>query len=325
MISVAMATYNGEQYLQEQLESLSNQTQLPDELIVCDDGSSDDTLKILKDFVKKAPFSVVVIENDHNLGVIRNFEKAIINCTGDIILFSDQDDVWFENKISAVFHVFETMGDDVQIMINDAVVVDHNLHLITESLFSNVVRYTGKNEEFISGCCTAIRKGFRDLCLMNESRMDMFDEGFHRVGRILNARYVYEHPLQYYRRHGGNLSNSRANAEKLSLYDRLLYFRNRFLSVSQQQNQYDKWLEDRYQEVLFVIEFMNIRPLFFDRSKMIEKKQILSGYADALRDRISLREKSMFNRLFWAFLFFFQKKYSMFSGPKSMLLDIIKW
>jgi glycosyltransferase involved in cell wall biosynthesis len=99
-ISIALCTYNGARYLQEQLQSLRQQTRLPDELVVCDDGSTDATLSILQQFVDTAPFPARLIRNERNLRSTKNFEKAIGLCTGDWIALCDQDDVWSPEKLS---------------------------------------------------------------------------------------------------------------------------------------------------------------------------------------------------------------------------------
>src|ERR1017187_10286490 len=97
-VSIAMATYNGEKFLSKQLESFSCQTLMPDELVVCDDGSRDGTLAILEAYAAEAQFPVRIIKNDTNLGYSANFAKATSLCKGEIILFSDQDDIWFDDK-----------------------------------------------------------------------------------------------------------------------------------------------------------------------------------------------------------------------------------
>src|SRR5215207_2518174 len=98
-ISIALCTYNGEQYLQQQLDSFVAQSRPPDELVVCDDRSTDRTVPIVEDFAKRAPFRVELVINETNLGSTRNFEKAIGLCTGDIIFLADQDDVWLPEKL----------------------------------------------------------------------------------------------------------------------------------------------------------------------------------------------------------------------------------
>lgn len=105
-ISVALCTYNGAHYLPAQLASIACQIRLPDELVVCDDGSSDNTVVLLSAFSKTVPFPVNVIKNDLRLGTARNFGKAISLCDGDIITLADQDDVWHPNKLACIYKVF---------------------------------------------------------------------------------------------------------------------------------------------------------------------------------------------------------------------------
>ena len=101
-LSIALASYNGERYIAEQLDSIARQTRLPDELIISDDASGDATPAIALDFARQAPFPVKVLQNSERAGSTRNFEIAIRACTGDIIFLCDQDDVWYPNKISLV-------------------------------------------------------------------------------------------------------------------------------------------------------------------------------------------------------------------------------
>ena len=112
-ISVALATYQGEQFLPEQLNSYLDQTRLPDELCVSDDGSRDGTIGIIDDFRRKAPFPVRLVMPTERLGSNKNFEHAATNCSGDVILFSDQDDVWLPNHIERLAAPIE---NDARIM-----------------------------------------------------------------------------------------------------------------------------------------------------------------------------------------------------------------
>ena len=107
-ISVAMATYNGERFLQEQLDSLARQTLLPLELVACDDGSTDGTLDILHRFAAVAPFEVKIYQNPERLGYCDNFLRAVGFCEGDLVAFSDQDDVWLPRKLAACAERFDS-------------------------------------------------------------------------------------------------------------------------------------------------------------------------------------------------------------------------
>ena len=107
--SIALATYNGEKFLQRQLDTLAAQTRLPDEMAVCDDGSTDGTLEILRQFAETAPFPVRIFQNLKNLGPGRNFRKAFSLCEGDVTFFCDQDDVWFPEKLETLVRDLEML------------------------------------------------------------------------------------------------------------------------------------------------------------------------------------------------------------------------
>src|ERR687894_3003245 len=97
--SVAMCTYNGARFVAEQLASVAAQTRPPDELVVCDDGSTDETCRLVEEFAARAPFPVRLFVNERNLGSTRNFGRAVALCEGDLVALSDQDDVWHPEKL----------------------------------------------------------------------------------------------------------------------------------------------------------------------------------------------------------------------------------
>ena len=101
-ISIAMCTWNGISYLPSQLDSIAKQTRRPDELVICDDASRDNTIVLLRSFAVTANFPVHIIENPARLGSTANFSKAISLCQGDVIVFSDQDDVWQIEKLAMI-------------------------------------------------------------------------------------------------------------------------------------------------------------------------------------------------------------------------------
>lgn len=108
MISVALCTYNGERYIEEQLLSIIHQTEKVDEIVVCDDCSVDNTIKRVEQIAVEHPeikFNINV--NEQNFGVTKNFEKAILLCQGDIVFLSDQDDEWYPNKVASIVRWFE--------------------------------------------------------------------------------------------------------------------------------------------------------------------------------------------------------------------------
>ena len=111
--SVAICTYNGAKYLTEQLESILAQETPVDEIIICDDGSTDGTPLLLKEYHDQFPKLFRLFFNAENLGYVRNFEQALSLCTKDIIFLCDQDDVWFSDKIELSYNRIRDVEDEV--------------------------------------------------------------------------------------------------------------------------------------------------------------------------------------------------------------------
>lgn len=124
-ISVAMATYNGAEFLAEQLQSIFAQTRLPDEIIVCDDRSNDRTLPLLHEFAGRAPCHMKVVVNEARLGAIKNFEKIIGLCSGDLIALCDQDDVWRPKKLAVIESTFAA-DTELGVVLTNADLIDRN-------------------------------------------------------------------------------------------------------------------------------------------------------------------------------------------------------
>ena len=106
-ISVAMATYDGAAFVEEQLESIAAQSRPPDELLVVDDASNDDTVSRVEAFAARAAFTVRLERNPENRSSTPTFERALGLCTGGIVFFADQDDIWHEQKIATLAGVLE--------------------------------------------------------------------------------------------------------------------------------------------------------------------------------------------------------------------------
>ncbi|WNC30715.1 glycosyltransferase family 2 protein [Thermosynechococcus sp. PKX82] len=204
-ISIAMATYNGEKYLQEQLDSFLNQTRLPDELVVSDDCSTDSTMQILHDFAKNAPFEVKIYQNEHNLGYARNFENALKLTSGDIIFLSDQDDIWFSEKIEFIIN-FAQQNTEYLLYMNDAEIclADGNSTKLTQ--LGQILSLGFSEKEFTYGCCMAIRRHLKYLALPIP-KFHAHDTWLNRLSNILEVKKVIPSVLQLYRRHGENTSN----------------------------------------------------------------------------------------------------------------------
>ena len=106
-LSVAFIVYNGSNYMEQQLDSILNQTVKVDEIVVCEDNSTDNTREILEKYNKANPGLFIILHNTQNLGSNKNAEKAIQQCTGDIVFLSDNDDEWLPNKVERTLEYFE--------------------------------------------------------------------------------------------------------------------------------------------------------------------------------------------------------------------------
>ena len=146
-ISIALATYNGEKYLQEQLDSFLMQTRLPNELVVSDDCSNDNTLNIINKFAESSPFPVRLYVNNKNLGVTKNFESVIQKCLGDIVFLSDQDDIWMPNKIEIQENLFIGRSD-LYFVFSDAFLFKNEVKV--GNLWDSLYFTTEKISEFNS-------------------------------------------------------------------------------------------------------------------------------------------------------------------------------
>src|SRR5205814_1057756 len=174
----AMCTYNGGRYVGEQLDSIAAQTRRPDELIICDDRSTDETVRVVEEFAKSAGFGVRLYVNGRNLGSTKNFERAIGLCGGELIALADQDDVWLPGKLERLEQEFER-DPCAGLVFSDAEVVDERLrplgYTVWQSLgFDARARKTfaeGSGFEallarnVVTGAAMAFRSRFRGLVL----------------------------------------------------------------------------------------------------------------------------------------------------------------
>lgn len=133
--SVAMATYKGAKYVLEQLRSIEAQTVLPDEVVICDDVSPDDTVAVIQEYSKTSKLNIRLYQNEKNLGFRKNFEKAISLCACDVVFLCDQDDVWLNTKVERILQEF-SRDDRLVYACTDAYVTDADLKVTNDSIWS---------------------------------------------------------------------------------------------------------------------------------------------------------------------------------------------
>lgn len=172
-VSVALCTFNGENYLKDQIDSILNQTRKVDEIVVCDDRSTDSTFEILEAYLKSHPVLFKIVKNGTTLRSVKNFEKAIGLCTGDIIFLSDQDDSWLPNKVSETINYFEK-HDYADAVFTNAFFIDKSNNFLNNDLWnsiffnpqkkyhSNLILYLVLKRNCVTGATLCIKKEVKD-------------------------------------------------------------------------------------------------------------------------------------------------------------------
>jgi glycosyltransferase involved in cell wall biosynthesis len=292
-ISVAMCTYNGSNYIQEQLESIANQTHLPAELVVCDDGSYDDTIALIKKFAAQAIFPVRFIRNEEKLGPARNFEKAIGFCENEIIALADQDDVWMPHKLEKILIAFE-QNPAATYVFSNADMIDERGMLLGDTLW-NTVGLCKKIDGFsglgqvevllkhnlINGASMAFRASFRSIFLPIPANW-MHDYWIALLGSVLSYGVPIQEVLFKYRRH----SNQVCGWRKKNLLQ--------VIRTSLETNEEQCW--EKVEHFREISERISIIPA--DRQMIDGSLQLLNQKEAHLSERAAIRSTSGLSRLF---------------------------
>jgi glycosyltransferase involved in cell wall biosynthesis len=218
-VSVALCTYNGAAYIEQQVESILDQQQLPMELVIADDGSTDDTVaRIRSVFARRATTSVSlrILETSSHLGVTGNFERAIAAAESDLIALSDQDDIWHVDRLSAVTPAFES-DRDLLLVHSDARLIDANGHPLGLSLFDSLGVSAAEREgitgghafghylrrNLVTGATTVIRRSLMESAAPFPSEW-VHDEWLAIIASAIGSVAIVETELVDYRQHGAN-------------------------------------------------------------------------------------------------------------------------
>lgn len=213
MISVCMATYNGEKYIKEQLSSILSQLSEKDEIIVSDDSSTDKTVEIIESFQDKR---IKILKKNKFRQPNLNFENALKYSKGDIIFLSDQDDVWVENKVEIILNQLKKYD----LIVSDAFITNEKLNITNESLFSEVNSNRGILKNIIKntyyGCCMAFkRKVLKKALPFPKTREIGHDLWLGIIAdRYFKVKFLKE-KLIYFRRHENTLTTIKKSKRRL--------------------------------------------------------------------------------------------------------------
>lgn len=236
MVTILMAIYNGEQYLKEQLDSLKNQTDKRWRLIVRDDGSSDNSVQILKEFSKSVDNEVLIYSNNPPSGSAKNNFAKLINdaLDADYIMFSDQDDVWKKDKIKLSMDKMkkfeEKYGKNIPILVHgDLEVVNDNMKVISSSMFkysdirprASLMQLLIQNN--VTGCTMLINKSLCNGIAKAVCSPDVIMHDYLAAiyAKTFGKTVFINKPLVSYRQHSKNSIGAKANKNALYLIKRL--------------------------------------------------------------------------------------------------------
>jgi glycosyltransferase involved in cell wall biosynthesis len=319
--SIAMATYNGAKYLQSQLDSFAKQSCVPDELVVCDDCSSDATVEILNQFSRVAPFNVRHFVNASQLGYIRNFDRVLSLCEGDLIFPSDQDDVWFDTKLKEILRYMQANPRAVAVT-HDQIITDANL-VPAGSLMVNIRRGGLSKWDMMHGCCSAIKREWLDIALPIDPSLEIaHDTWICRLADYVGLRSIYDVPLQYYRRHDCSMTRHMALKGQLT--------KRRVLSEKLRYGLADArtgWGKERERLVAFYKRLdqkaQRIDALGFRECRLDALKKITTEH-QMLERRMALLSERRWGRLNAVLSFWKGGGYGYFEGWKSAVKDLIR-
>ena len=320
-ISIAMATYNGAQYIQEQLQSFVDQTRQPDELIITDDCSTDETEAIVREFAKTAPFTVEFHRNEKNLGYCGNFNAALMKTSGDLVFLSDQDDVWFPEKIEHMIGVADR-NPQALVVMNDAALTDGELNEAGLTKVGQIRSAGFSMESFVMGCCCAVRRELLDFCMPIPAGVKGHDNWLVQFADGLDAKVVDPTPLQYYRRHESNESQFIANrTTKVTRGQARLekvkgVFRQDSLTARKQQLEQLAIFADGIAMAVELAPDSYKGPLTQLELNYREK-------AKTSANRLSVVEKPLFSRVFAVSWLLMKGGYSNASGIRSAIRDVV--
>lgn len=281
MVDIIMATYNGEMYISEQIDSILNQTYKNFKLYIRDDGSSDNTIEIIKKYVNLYPNKIVLVEdNKANLGSIGNFNELISYSKNKYCMFCDQDDIWLNNKIEITLKEMKNLelnhGQNTPILIHtDLKVVNNELEIIEESFWN----YTGINPNLntynrllvmntVTGCTMMINDSLKQIIGHIPKECEMHDWWIAIVASVTGKIGVLNEQTILYRQHNNNVAGAVSKNG----------YANKIRKIFELKNKYNNQIE---QAKLFREKY---------NSKMSEENKIISN------NFINIKQNSLIKR-----------------------------
>jgi glycosyltransferase involved in cell wall biosynthesis len=322
-VSIAIATFNGEKFIRDQLDSIINQTLIPNEIVICDDSSSDDTFSIVKNYARnfKSIVCFKIFKNETNLGYTANFERAMSLCKGELILLCDQDDFWLPTKVETIVHLAKS-HPEYYVFVNNAELTDHDLNPL--NIFTiDQYRISNKSlETYKLGCCCSIRKDYLSKLFPFPKKIVGHEEWVVGIAEILKKKYIHHEVLQFYRRHDSNVSDTSISHKKKFNFSSLFIYQLKFyidILINSRALNSDNGIFVYDSLYILLIKFS-----FIDRDLLFQYITKNKKRIEFQKLRKDIRPLPKWRKSILILILLIKGKYSYASGFKSAALDFIQ-
>lgn len=313
-IDILMATYNGEKYIKEQIDSILNQTHQDFRLLISDDCSQDGTRQILKEYVEKDN-RVVVFLQTKNLGVVKNFEYLMEKVENEYFMFSDQDDIWQNDKIKrSIEQIIKTNSD---LVYSDLEVVNQDLDVLYQSYWKlkgfdkKVKKYNDFKSlylnNFVTGCTMLVKSKWLEkiLPLPHKSKYILHDYWTALVVSKFGKMTYLDQPLVKYRQHFGNNIGSKKRSDQIKDFSQM---RELFIDVKKDhfktliQNA-DVWEDEKLadlgkQSLQYFEALKQVKKASFKNSSLFWKLYKYEKFSYAFQNFLILHMPALASHLF---------------------------
>ncbi len=275
-ISVAMTTYNGEDFIVPQMDSIRCQTMAPDEVIIVDDCSNDRTIELVEDYINRYNlYNWKIILNTENIGWRKNFRKALFSTTGDIIFLADQDDIWLDTKVEETISQFIIQKNAEVIVTNYSVLYDGRYETIRvknvndDSGSLEHIKFTYKSIYVLRpGCTFALRKNILDMMRKYDDDTHAHDCIIWNLAVLRDSLYLFNRKLIYFRRHTASAStpdsvlNKARRIKEIKLAEDLTRFLLEITKIEE--------LKEYSHQLIEIIEFLKKRQKLLSNGNILQ-------------------------------------------------------
>ena len=268
-----MATYNGEKYLYEQIESILNQSYKNWILLIRDDKSKDSTVSIIEEYEKKDSRIRLLRDRKGNLGFVKNFEELLKNSQEEFVMFSDQDDYWEKDKIKNYIEILQKDKKLSQIPLlihSNSFICDEELKIVKEKFIdSSIASEKNGNSYFFSyvvqGSTVMINRKLKEICIPFLPSVTLHDRYFHLISEFFGKRIFIDKSLMKYRQHMNNEIGARRNILQKILKKRYFDTKDRDLIIELKEKYAEIIKKEKIKEIDAYLEVTNIQKNRFMR------------------------------------------------------------